>query len=316
MGEAIFKLRTPLWCRSKALRCLSQLQVGSESGRFAQNFNVGLCAGRHGGDTVLGLGLAIGSFGRFWHLRSVSSFGREGVAALVLVALMLAGSWQGRDQELCCFLEKRFRHLVGLGSLRGFVVQELGHSVGLGISCAFPFLSHDPCHSARVIFSCGLFVNQAVGNEVELVALGLGKLKYSELRVAKAPHLSCGEKLLESEKGRKRFLARVGGCACGQGDFRRFFRGGANKATKNALDMSMNLKNTLSIASYARGGFEQPGITIKVHGYSRGFSFRGSGHSGWCPFGEEEHSYRSEVGPASDRLLCSTLCGLEVTHCG
>ncbi|KAI5333125.1 hypothetical protein L3X38_023255 [Prunus dulcis] len=27
MGEAIVKLRTPVWCRQKALRCLSQLEV-------------------------------------------------------------------------------------------------------------------------------------------------------------------------------------------------------------------------------------------------------------------------------------------------
>ncbi|CAL9004517.1 unnamed protein product [Prunus brigantina] len=49
--EAVVKLRTPVWCRPKALRCLSQLRIS------------GVSAGA-------------------WHLRRVSSFGvREGMSA-------------------------------------------------------------------------------------------------------------------------------------------------------------------------------------------------------------------------------------------
>ncbi|CAL8155838.1 unnamed protein product [Prunus armeniaca] len=59
MREAVVKLRAPVWCRPKALRCLSQLRMS------------GVSAGA-------------------WHLGRVSSFGkREGVSALVLVVLRL-----------------------------------------------------------------------------------------------------------------------------------------------------------------------------------------------------------------------------------
>ncbi|CAL9017379.1 unnamed protein product, partial [Prunus brigantina] len=59
IGEAVVKLRTPVWCRPKALRCLSKLRQS------------GFSAGA-------------------WHLGRVSSFGRgEGVSALVLVVLRL-----------------------------------------------------------------------------------------------------------------------------------------------------------------------------------------------------------------------------------
>ncbi|CAL8094218.1 unnamed protein product [Prunus armeniaca] len=54
VGEAVVKLQTPMWCRSKALRYLSQLSVGSESERFAQSFDAGICASRFGDDTCLG----------------------------------------------------------------------------------------------------------------------------------------------------------------------------------------------------------------------------------------------------------------------
>ncbi|CAL2278424.1 unnamed protein product [Prunus armeniaca] len=75
---------------------------GSESGRFAQSFDVGLCARCCGGDTCpWRLGSAIGSFGRWklqqsgasasvLHLKRVSSFGSgEGMSVLVLVILRL-----------------------------------------------------------------------------------------------------------------------------------------------------------------------------------------------------------------------------------
>ncbi|CAL2239458.1 unnamed protein product [Prunus armeniaca] len=59
IGETVVKLRAPVWCRPKALRCLSQLRRS------------GVSAGA-------------------WHLGRVSSFGkREGVSALVLVVLRL-----------------------------------------------------------------------------------------------------------------------------------------------------------------------------------------------------------------------------------
>ncbi|CAL8108458.1 unnamed protein product [Prunus armeniaca] len=32
IGEAVVKLRAPVWCLPKVLRCLSQLRRGSESG--------------------------------------------------------------------------------------------------------------------------------------------------------------------------------------------------------------------------------------------------------------------------------------------
>ncbi|CAL8997920.1 unnamed protein product [Prunus brigantina] len=55
IGEAVVKLRTPVWCRPKAIRCLSQLRMS---------------------------GVSTGA----WHLGRASSFGRgEGVSALVLV---------------------------------------------------------------------------------------------------------------------------------------------------------------------------------------------------------------------------------------
>ncbi|CAL8115977.1 unnamed protein product [Prunus armeniaca] len=68
-GEAVVKLRTPVWCRPKALRCLSQLG-GSKSRRFAQSSGVGLCASCcDDGTCLLFLGLAVRSFGRWLSLR-------------------------------------------------------------------------------------------------------------------------------------------------------------------------------------------------------------------------------------------------------
>ncbi|BBN70398.1 hypothetical protein Prudu_1468S000100, partial [Prunus dulcis] len=49
-----------------------------------------------------------------------------------------------------------------------------------------------------------------------------------------------------------------------------------------------------SLASKSRGGFEQPGITIRVCGYSRGFGFRGL-DSGRCSVAEAEYAYRSKL---------------------
>ncbi|CAB4294431.1 unnamed protein product [Prunus armeniaca] len=62
VGEAVVKLRTSVWCRPKALRCLSQLRG------------------------VRQLGASAG----VWHLGRVSAFGRgEGMSTLVLVVLRL-----------------------------------------------------------------------------------------------------------------------------------------------------------------------------------------------------------------------------------
>ncbi|KAI5338527.1 hypothetical protein L3X38_017798 [Prunus dulcis] len=95
MGEAIVKLRTLVWCRPKALRCLR-----SESGSFGQSFDVGLCASCCGDDMCPGirfgsLGVsAVESFGRWLLLRKsvlrrVFCFDKEeGVFALMLVVLV------------------------------------------------------------------------------------------------------------------------------------------------------------------------------------------------------------------------------------
>ncbi|CAL2276453.1 unnamed protein product [Prunus armeniaca] len=63
VGEAIVKLRTPVWCLPKALRCLS----------------LAVCELRQSGASV-----------GVWHLRRMSFFSMgEGVSALVLVVLRL-----------------------------------------------------------------------------------------------------------------------------------------------------------------------------------------------------------------------------------
>ncbi|CAL9004806.1 unnamed protein product [Prunus brigantina] len=73
-GETVVKLQTPVWCRPKALRCLSQLGIGSKSRRFAQSSDMGLCAGCCGDDScLLYLGLAVRSLGRWLSLRKGTS---------------------------------------------------------------------------------------------------------------------------------------------------------------------------------------------------------------------------------------------------
>ncbi|KAI5324196.1 hypothetical protein L3X38_033269 [Prunus dulcis] len=67
--ETVVKLRTPVWCLLKALRCLSQLYVGNENGSFAQSFDVGLCANRCGDDMCHSSKYVVESFGRCLSLR-------------------------------------------------------------------------------------------------------------------------------------------------------------------------------------------------------------------------------------------------------
>ncbi|CAL2260073.1 unnamed protein product [Prunus armeniaca] len=83
--EAVVKLRAPVWCRPKALRCLSQLRRVT----FAEEVKVGGWCRFPMWDFVQVAAVSGVSAGA-WHLGRVSSFGmREGVSALVLVVLRL-----------------------------------------------------------------------------------------------------------------------------------------------------------------------------------------------------------------------------------
>ncbi|CAL2261660.1 unnamed protein product [Prunus armeniaca] len=73
IGEAVVKLRAPVWCRPKALRCLSQLRREVKVGGWCR-FPMW--------DFVKVAAVSRVSAGA-WHLGRVSSFGRrEGVSAL------------------------------------------------------------------------------------------------------------------------------------------------------------------------------------------------------------------------------------------
>ncbi|BBN70214.1 hypothetical protein Prudu_1446S002100 [Prunus dulcis] len=52
--------------------------------------------------------------------------------------------------------------------------------------------------------------------------------------------------------------------------------------------------------------------TLEVGSSNQASPSGGSGHSGWCPFGEAEHTYRSEVGPASADYCVPPYVGLRL----
>ena len=62
-------------------------------------------------------------------------------------------------------------------------------------------------------------------------------------------------------------------------------------------------RNYIELEAIANArGFEQPAITIRVCGYSRGFGFRRFRHPGRCSVAEAEYADRSEIGPAAERF--------------